>query len=96
VVRTYKAKTQEQAAQQFQADAGQMAAAGYYPVSQSWAPGSWGCGAFVIALLLCILLIGILIFIYLLVVKTDGMLTVTYQHRASSPYDEGGPLRSIA
>jgi len=82
VVRTYQAKSQEQAAQLFQADAGRLAAAGYYPVSQSWAQGQWGCGAFLIALVLCIVLIGILIFIYLLVVKPDGTLTVTYQHRA--------------
>lgn len=40
VVRTYKAKMQADAAAIFQADAGQMAAASYYPVSQSWAPGS--------------------------------------------------------
>jgi hypothetical protein len=83
VVRSYRAKTQEQAAQLFQADSAQMAAAGYYPVSQSWAPGQWGCGAFLIALLLAIVLIGILIFIYLLVVKPDGTLTVTYQHRGA-------------
>jgi hypothetical protein len=82
VVRTYRAKSQAQAAQQFQADAGQMAAAGYYPVSQSWAQGQWGCGAFLLALVLCIVLIGFLIFIYLLVVKPDGTLTVTYQFRA--------------
>ena len=81
VIRSYRAKTQEQAAQLFQADAAQMAAAGYYPVSQSWAAGQWGCGAFVVALLLAFLLIGILIFIYLLVVKPDGTLTVTYQQR---------------
>lgn len=78
-VRTYKAKTQKLAADAFTLDSGYMAARGYYPTSQSWAPGSWGAGAFIIALLLAIFIIGILIFIYLLIVKPDGTLTVTYQ-----------------
>ena len=81
VVRTYRARSQEEAAQLFQADAGQMAAAGYYPVSQSWAQGQWGCGAFLISILLWIVIIGVFIFLYLLIVKPDGTLTVTYQHR---------------
>jgi hypothetical protein len=55
-----------------------MAASGYFPVSQSWAPGQWGCGAFVIALLLAFLIIGIVIFIYLLVVKPDGTRSASY------------------
>jgi hypothetical protein len=81
LVRTYRAKSQADAASVFQADAARLAAQGYYPVSQSWAEGSWGCGAFLLALVLAVVLIGILIFIYLLVVKPDGTLTVTYQRR---------------
>ena len=84
VVRSYKAKSQAEAAGVFQADAARMAASGYYPISQSWAQGSWGCGAFLIALLLCIVLVGILVFIYLLVVKPDGTLIVTYQQRVAT------------
>jgi len=80
-VRTYKAKSQEAAAQKFAADATTLAAQGYHPVTQSWAQGSWGCGAFLVAVLLAIVLIGILIFIYMLLVKPDGTLTVTYEHR---------------
>ena len=34
-------------------------------------------GAFILALTLCIVLIGILVFIYLLIVKPDGQLVVT-------------------
>ena len=60
-----------------------MAAKGYFPVSQSWAPGQWGAGAFITALLLCLIVIGILVFIYMLVVKPDGTLTVTYERRAA-------------
>jgi len=61
-----------------------MAAQGYFPASQSWAPGTWGCGAFLGALLLCVLLVGIVIFIFLLIVKPDGTLSVIYEFRAVS------------
>lgn len=77
IVRTYRG-SQGECAAAFSRDAQHMAEGGYYPVAQSWAPGSWGCGAFLLALVLAIVLVGILIFIYLLVVKPAGTLTVTY------------------
>ena len=82
MVRAYKG-SQAHANAFFQRDAAEMAKARWYPVAQSWAPGSWGAGAFVLALLLCLVLVGILIFIYMLIVKPDGTLTVTYQWRPS-------------
>lgn len=84
IVRTYRAKSQEAAASAFQADAAALAGKGYYPISQSWAQGSYGCGAFVVALLLAIVLIGLLIFVYMLLVKPDGTLTVTYQYKPTA------------
>lgn len=54
---------------------------GYHPVSQSWAPGNYSTGAFIMALLLCLLLIGVFIFIYMILVKPAGILTVTYELR---------------
>jgi hypothetical protein len=83
VVRTYRG-SQAAATKDFRADAASMAASGYFPTSQSWAPGSYGCGAFLVALLLCFLLIGILVFIYMLFVKPSGTLTVTYEWRAAA------------
>lgn len=65
----------------YQADAARLAAQGYFPISQSWAPGAYGCGAFLLALLLCVVLIGILVFIYMLIVKPAGTLSVTYEWR---------------
>ena len=85
IVRTYKARNQDAAARLFEADAARLAQQGYYPVAQSWAQGSWGCGAFLVALLLAVVLIGILIFIYMLLVKPSGTLTVTYQYRGEQP-----------
>jgi hypothetical protein len=80
-VKTYKG-SQTSAMEAFQADAATMASQGYFPTSQSWAPGQYGCGAFIVALLLCLILIGVLIFIYMLLVKPDGTLTVTYERKA--------------
>ena len=82
-VKTYKGK-QADAAAAFQVDAANMAAQGYLPTSQSWAPGSYGCGSFIVAGLLCFLLIGLFVFIYMLIVKPDGTLTVTYTQSASA------------
>lgn len=81
LVRRYTGN-QSQAFAAFQREAKSLAQQGYEPSSQSWAPGTWGCGAFLVALLLCFLLVGILVFIYMLVVKPAGTLTVTYTLQA--------------
>jgi uncharacterized membrane protein len=60
------------------ADAEALAKRGYFPSAQGYVEGQWGCGDFLGALLLCIFLVGILIFIYMLIVKPGGTLTVTY------------------
>jgi uncharacterized membrane protein len=78
VVRVYRGKQQADAVAAFREDAERLALRGYQPTSQSWAPGQWGAGAFLIAVLLMIVLIGFLIFLYLLIVKPEGTLTVTY------------------
>jgi hypothetical protein len=83
IIKTYRGN-QAQATAAFQTDSVKMAAQGYYPTSQTWAPGSYGCGAFLLALLLCFVLIGIVVFIYMLIVKPDGTLTVTYELRSVS------------
>lgn len=83
IVRTYQGKQQTDAVVLFQADAANLAVDGYSPTTQSWAQGQWGCGAFLVALLLCFVLVGILVFIYMLLVKPVGTLTVTYERTAS-------------
>ena len=82
-IKTYRG-SQEGAIALFRKDAELMAAQGYFPKSQSWVPGSYGCFSFLVALLLCFVIIGILIFIYMLIVKPDGVLTVTYELRLDS------------
>ena len=90
LIRKYRG-SQEQASRFFQEDAIEMAAKGLFPISQSWAPGQWGAGPFIIALLLCVILIGIIVFIYLLIVKPPGTLTVTYERRAASAEEKTCP-----
>lgn len=77
VVRVYKGSIETASADAAE-HAPLMAQAGYREVSRVYTPGSWGCGAFLVALVLAFLLIGILIFIYLIVVKPAGSLVVTY------------------
>ena len=84
IIRTYRG-TQEQALAAFQKESVMAAEEGYFPTSQTWAPGAYGCGAFIGALLLCIVLIGFLVFVYMLIVKPPGTLSVTYELREPSP-----------
>jgi predicted Zn-ribbon and HTH transcriptional regulator len=83
MVRSYRG-SQEHATAIFRADAEKLAKQGYYPTSQTWAAGAYGCGAFILALLLCFVLIGFIVFLYMLIVKPDGTLTVTYEYRDAS------------
>lgn len=78
VVRTYKGHKDE-ATRAFGVDAQKMAALGYFPTTQNWAPGAWGLGEFLLALILCFVLVGFFVFVYMLLVKPDGTLTVTYE-----------------
>lgn len=83
ITKTYKGR-QAQATAAFQADSVKMAAHGYYPTSQSWAPGEYGRGAFLLALLLCFVIIGFFVFIYMVIVKPEGTLSVIYELQSSS------------
>ncbi len=78
VIRMYRGSQQANAVAAFQRESEELARLGYSPVSQSWAQGQWGCGAWLVALVLCVALIGLLIFVYMLIVKPQGTLTVTY------------------
>jgi len=67
----------------FQADAIKMAEKGYFPTSQSWKQGEWSGGNYIVAVLLIFVFdLGLLILGYMLIVKPQGALSVTYQLRA--------------
>jgi hypothetical protein len=82
IVKTYKG-SQAEAIKRFEDDSIKMAAHGYFLRSQSWAPGQWAARDFIIGLLLCLIIIGILVFIYMLLVKPDGTLTATFERRTA-------------
>jgi len=65
----------------FEADARTMAAAGWFPTTQSYVPGTWGCGAWLLAFILLIFVIGIIVLAYMIVARPDGELVVTYEYR---------------
>lgn len=84
IVRTYTSDSRRKASARFQREAVLFAAHGYYPSAQEWAPGQWKGSDFLAALVLCILLVGFLAFVYMLVVKPKGSLSVTFVRSASS------------
>jgi len=88
IVKTYTGREAE-ATVNFQTDGAVMAAQGYSPVFQSWAPGQWQPRTFITVLLLCFLIVGIPALVYLLVVTPDGALTVTYMSSTGDPTPEG-------
>jgi hypothetical protein len=83
VIRNYRGRQQADAVAAFQAEAAEFSKFGYVPTSQSWAPGQWGCGTFLVAALLIVILVGIIVFIYMLIVKPDGTLTVVFTRQTS-------------
>jgi hypothetical protein len=86
IVRVYTGKQQGDANEAFQREAAALAAVGYEPTTQSWAQGQWGCGAFLFGMVMILLVgLGLLIILYLLIVKPDGTLTVTYARRIVEP-----------
>jgi hypothetical protein len=82
IIKTYTGR-HEGSIEKFKADAEMMAVNGYYPMSQVWVPGSYGTAEFILALLQCIILIGFLTLAYMLIVKPEGKLVVTYMHRST-------------
>jgi hypothetical protein len=63
LIRVYKGNSKT-ASSTFRYDSISLAKKGYVPISEVWAQGTWGCFAFLIALALCFIFIGFLVFIY--------------------------------
>lgn len=78
MIETYKGSPAK-SRQLFLKDAEKKALKGYYPESEQYTPGSYGAGDFFKALILCLLVVGIFIFIFMIIVKPPGTLTVTYK-----------------
>jgi hypothetical protein len=93
IVRTYKGRP-DAAAAAFNLDAQRMAAAGWHPVSQSFAPERWSHATLVFAAILAVLLIGIFMLIYLVANKPPGVLTVVYEYRGDGVAEPPPPVQS--
>lgn len=78
IVRSYTG-TEQSTNNLFKKESITLANKGYQIVSQNYTPGNWSGIQFLIALLLCFILVGIIIFIYMIIVKPQGTLTVTYK-----------------
>jgi Flp pilus assembly protein TadB len=85
IVRSYRGYNADDAVHKFEREAPNLAQSGYTPTGQTWAAGQWGCGAFFAALLLTVVGIGVLILLYMLIVKPEGTLTVTYTPTVRPP-----------
>ena len=72
--------------QLYGADCEAMEARGYFPTSQSWAPGSYGLGSFMGALFLWFMLIGVIIFLYLQFAIPAGVSAVTNQFQTLAAF----------
>ena len=73
-----KATTREEAETALSAADSNLRSKGYRLERDEWTPGAWSGGDFFLALLACLLLVGILIFIYMAVVKPKGTMNRTY------------------
>lgn len=79
ITHTYDGSSKD-VADYYCAHANKMAADGYVPLIQSWAPNSWGLGRIIIAFLLCLVGIGFILLFQMMADAPGGTLTVMYRH----------------
>ncbi len=81
-----KAVTREEAEISLRSESERLEEGGYRHQKSEWRPGSWTSGDFLIALLACLFFgLGILIFIYMAVVKPQGALWRRYTFGFADP-----------
>jgi len=73
----------------------EMWSAGYAVRSSYWVPGSWAAWQFIVALLACVILVGIIAFFYMLIVKPDGELVVEYSHQSLASSAQGATMGDV-
>ncbi len=75
----------ELAEAQAQEDAQEFAFHHWFPVSQTYVPGAWSTGTWVLACLGVVILVGVLVLVYMRATKPAGELVVVYQYRPPTP-----------
>jgi hypothetical protein len=83
LVRTYRGRQQSEAIASYVNDAETLAQRGYEPAGQSWGDGQWDGGFFLIALVLSLFGIGLILLVYMAIIRPDGTFCVTYRLRAA-------------
>lgn len=101
IIRTYKGQP-DAAAQLMQREAEILARFGYLPISQQYVTDEWGCGAWVVAALLLVFIVGFVVLAYMIANHPDGTLTVIYERRGydavqpeSKPGTPPGPATEV-
>jgi hypothetical protein len=84
LVRTYRGHEQTAAIASYVKDAETLAERGYSPAGQSWGDGQWDAVYFLIALILCLVGIGLILLAYMAIIRPDGTLCVTYRLNATA------------
>ncbi len=80
---TYKGSAADALAS-FRAESMEMAEEGYYPISQCWLPGEYSYWLVALAMLLCLITIGIVFVLWMLLAKPRGTLVVNYELSADA------------
>ena len=80
VIKKYTGK-ELKARELFNQDREKMLKDGYHMVSERYIHGQYSTMNFIVALLLCFLVFGIFILFYMLIVKPEGILIVTYEYK---------------
>lgn len=78
LIKTYQGQESE-AIIKYERESNILRRRGYQPTSQSYQQGQWGCGSFLLAVFFCLFIVGVLALIYMIIVKPEGTLTVTYK-----------------
>jgi hypothetical protein len=83
-IRGYEGGTYEQLIEAYHRDASLLLDQGYEPTGQHYIEGQWGFVMALVATVTIPLLIGLIVWAYLLVKRPIGTLTVTYVYRGTS------------
>ncbi len=75
----------EAAAAQAEGELQELAFNHWFPVSQTYVPGSWDAVTWAVAILAVVIVVGIFVLLYMIRSKPAGALVVVYEFRPTTP-----------
>lgn len=78
ILRTYWAHRPADAIRWYQRDLDDLVDHGYLPAGHTWAPGEWTFGHFLVGILLAPFGIGVIVLLYLAILRPAGILTAAF------------------